>query len=194
MIKVGLTGGIGSGKTTTTHLFQKLGVPVIDADIIARQVVEPNTSAYEAIVRHFGAHVLDENKNINRTYLRNIIFADQDERRWLESLLHPLIRKRMQKEAEQFTTPYCIFSIALLAESKNIDFLDHIIVVDIDPKLQLKRGQERDKHNTTAIIESQSSRTERLKIADDIIDNNGSIEDLSQQVNALHKKLLALAH
>lgn len=199
MLKVGLTGGIGSGKTTVSKLFASLGVPIIDADIIAREVVAPKQSALREISALFGDHLLDEQGQLRRKQLRQIIFADPNKRKQLEAILHPRIRQRMLEQVAraEHQHSYCILSIPLLLESGWQNILDRILVVDISEHLQLTRTCQRDnidKQAAQAIIASQVSRQTRLLAADDIIDNDGNSDDLHQQVMALHQNYLNLSN
>tara|TARA_R110000868_G_scaffold113997_3_gene305814 strand:+ start:1086 stop:1682 length:597 start_codon:yes stop_codon:yes gene_type:complete len=195
MLVVGLTGSIGSGKSTVADLFADHGVPVIDADIIARDLTEVNTPAFHQIVAHFGKQIVDSNGNLNRSELRNIIFSKPDERRWLETLLHPAIMQNMLEAVEKLQTPYCLVVIPLLLETDAATFIQRILVVDIPESTQLERASLRD--NTTiahikAIIKTQASREYRLHEADDVIDNTGTLDDLSKQVDKLHQRYLKL--
>src|SRR3990167_1529744 len=144
MVVVGLTGGIGSGKTTVAHLFEKLGVPNIDADEIAHRLTRPNEIAYDDIIKHFGVCILNDDKTINRKKLSVIIFENPAEKKWLENLLHPLIRAKMKNAIQKIKSPYCICVIPLLTESSGIDFIDRVLVVDSSPEKQLLRAAKRD--------------------------------------------------
>lgn len=192
---IGLTGGIGSGKTTVSHLFQKLGVPIIDADVISHQLTEKNQLAYHKIIAHFGESILSKDNTINRTKLREIIFKNPLEKKWLEDLLHPLIRQTIRDEIKKVTTPYCICVIPLLLESKgNYAFLDRILVVDTPITLQLERVKKRDQNNQVLIekiISSQATREARLKIADDVLTNDVDLNALEKQVRELHARFIS---
>ena len=195
MLRVGLTGGIGSGKSTVAELFKKLGVSIIDADEIAHNITEPNTYSFESIVEHFGKAVVKD-KMLDRRALRDIIFNNLKERQWLENLLHPVIREAMKERIIKVDTPYCMLVIPLLAESNKIDFIDRVCVVDVPETLQIKRATQRDRASESdakAILASQCSREKRLAIADDIIHNDGDLENLKDQVLTLHKKYLSLS-
>lgn len=185
MLKVGLTGGVASGKSAVAELFAKRGAPVIDSDLLARSVVEPSSQAYNSIVKHFGPQILNPNNSLNRAALRQWIFDHPEARLWLQNLLHPLIRSEIKKQLAILSAPYCIIVIPLLSESKGIDFIDRICVVDCPLESQLQRIQVRD-HSTREeafkIIESQHSREQRLSIADDIIVNESDIRALEEQV------------
>ena len=193
---IGLTGGIGSGKTTVSTLFQKLGVPIIDADVIAHDITKKNTPAYKTILAHFGKTILQEDQTLDRKKLRDIIFQNPTEKKWLENLLHPMIRTAIKESVSQVKTPYCLCVIPLLVESADYPFLDRILVIDTHLKTQLARVKARDHHSDAfikKIIGSQASNAARLKIADDIIVNNGDIAFLEKEVRHLHERYKRLA-
>ncbi|MDP1574691.1 MAG: dephospho-CoA kinase [Coxiellaceae bacterium] len=188
---VGLTGGIGSGKTTVSTLFQKLGVPIIDADVIAHEITQKNMPAHKAIVAHFGNAILNDDQTINRQRLREIIFQNASEKKWLENLLHPIIRTTIEERVSKVKTPYCICVIPLLAESTGYVFLNRILVIDTLLKTQLARVKARDNNSEAfikKIIGSQASNSARLKIANDVIVNNGDRAALEKEVRALHER------
>ena len=191
---IGLTGGIGSGKTTVANIFATLNIDIIDADIIAREVVEPGTDALLKIQNHFGTHVLHHNGSLNRAALRQIIFNDKSQKDWLEALLHPVIRTeiRTQLKKASNTYSYAILSSPLLLETDQSELVSQVIIIDIDRESQLERASKRD-NNTKAqierIIDSQIDRESRRKQADYIIDNCGSLKQLYLNIDALHKKL-----
>ena len=196
MLKIGLTGGIGSGKSTAAEQFLKLGAPVIDADVIAREIVEPGKPAFEAVIAAFGDQVVGEDGRLDRKALRNIVFADPEQKSRLESILHPQIYTEILHQIEQTTYPYCVVVIPLLAESKRNYPLDRILVVDLPEKLQVARTSTRDKESAKhveQIIQSQASRQQRLSIADDVIENSGTPEKLLKNIDSLHQKYLELA-
>lgn len=198
MFKVGLTGGIGCGKTVIAKLFETHGVPVIDADVLARSLVEPGQPAFRAIVEHFGDTVIANGK-LDRGRLRQRVFAGQTERRWLEQLLHPLIYAEMQRQTEDFSAAYCLLVIPLLLETGRRDFVDRLLVVDCRPALQRERVKLRDGLDDAAfdrIQSAQVSRDERLAAADDVIENNAGIDALTSRVGDLHRLYLdqALEH
>lgn len=198
MFCVGLTGGVGSGKSTVAKFFQKLGVTIIDADEIAHEITKPNTYAYEAIVEHFGKEIVKSNGELDRAALRSIIFNNPDERKWLENRLHPVIREAMRERAIKADTVYSILVIPLLAESKlqNYSYLDRICVIEVPETIQIQRVMERDhttKEEVLAILNAQSSNKERLKFADDIIHNNSDLNYLKNSVFELNQKYLNLA-
>lgn len=195
MLVIGLTGSIGSGKSTVANLFAEHGIPVIDADVIAREVTAPHTPSYDAIKARFGKAVIKPDHTIDRGSLREIIFTQPEERRWLEALLHPIILQKMQAEIAKLHTPYCIAVIPLLLETEAAAFVQHVLVVDIPEETQIQRASSRDKKTNghiKSIIKTQSSREHRLAKANDIIDNAGSKEDLAKQVDNLHQKYLKL--
>lgn len=196
MYVVGVTGGIGSGKTAATERFAAHGIAIVDADVAARVVVEPGTSALTQIAEHFGTKILLADGSLDRAALRKIIFADTQEKAWLEQLLHPLIAAEVQRQLRAATSPYVIFVSPLLVESEQKKFCDRILVIDAPEALQLERTVLRDKNDAAQvqrIIASQASREHRLQFADDVIENTGSLEHLSRQVAALHERYLQLA-
>jgi dephospho-CoA kinase len=196
MLIIGLTGGIGSGKSTVARLFADKGIPVLDADIIARNLTQPGEPALVAIVEHFGIHVLHKDGNLNRAKLRDFIFQNPAERRWLEQLLHPLIRDKLSQElagisASGNKAPYCIIVIPLLLETEAYPFIDRILVVDAPEHLQIERVSIRDSTlaaNAKAIVSTQLDRQERLKRADDVIINDSTQAALGPQVDKLHNE------
>ena len=195
MFTVALTGGIASGKSAVAELFSQHHITIIDTDIIARNCVLPNTTAYQNIIKHFGKTILQANGNINRALLKKIIFNDKSERLWLESLLHPLIQECVKVQVQQAKTAYCIIVIPLLAETHSADQYNRICVVDANEKIQEQRLLKRDNIDNQlaqAILKNQASRQQRLTIADDIITNNGSLDELKEQINKLHEKYLSL--
>lgn len=192
---VGLTGSIGSGKSTVAHLFAQHGVPVIDADVLAREVTKPQTPAHQAITARFGDNVLNADGSLDRGSLREIIFHQPEERRWLEALLHPVILKRMQEEIAKLNAPYCIAVIPLLLETEAASFVRRILVVDIPEETQIERAALRDKDTRArikSIINTQLPRDQRIQRADDIIDNAGTEAELVRQVEMLHQKYLKM--
>ncbi|GAC20227.1 dephospho-CoA kinase [Paraglaciecola arctica BSs20135] len=193
---VGISGGIGSGKTTVTDLFAKYGIDVIDADVIAREVVEPGTPALEAIVAKFGESVLDQAGSLDRAKLRTLVFEDTEVKNWLNQLLHPAIREQMLLQTQQAKSAYCLLSVPLLVENKLYQQVDRVVIVDVDEQTQLQRTLLRDKTNEPqirAIMSAQATRQQRLAVADDVIDNNGKADDLGKQVAQLHQGYLQLA-
>ncbi|MBS0924415.1 dephospho-CoA kinase [Providencia sp. JGM181] len=193
---VALTGGIGSGKTTVANEFAKLGVPLVDADIIARQVVEPNTPALISIQQHFGQNVLNHDGTLNRGFLRSVVFSEPKEKAWLNALLHPLIQQETQKQLQQVNYPYVLWVVPLLIENKISHLADRVLVVDVTREEQIERTIKRDDTNLEHVINilnAQASREERLSYADDTITNHTNNTELPNRVAELHKQYLALA-
>ncbi|MGI2207097.1 dephospho-CoA kinase [Shewanella baltica] len=193
---VGLTGGIGSGKTTVANLFAAEGVTLVDADIVAREVVAPGSKGLEAIVTHFGAEILTPEGELDRAKLRQRIFSHPEEREWLNQLLHPMIRQEMLAQVEKATSAYVIMVVPLLFENGLDRLVNRTLVVDISPELQVNRTVKRDNVDASQvnnIISSQCSRSEKLARADDIIDNQGEISTLKREVLALHQRYLQLS-
>lgn len=194
---VGLTGGIGSGKTTVSNLFTNLyGITVVDADVIARDVVAPDTQALLRIKEYFGKNVIDEGGFLDRAKLRTLVFESENKKNWLNNLLHPIIRTTMQSKCEQATSEYVILSIPLLTENKLQTMANRVLVVDCSEVTQIKRATSRDgvgEQQIKSIMHFQASRSERLAIADDVIVNEDSEESLSVQIGELHKKYLDFA-
>lgn len=194
---VGLTGGIGSGKSTVAHCFAKLGITIIDADVIAREATSPGSPGLAAIVGYFGSEMLTQTGELNRPKLRDNIFADPAAKAQLEKILHPLIVEDMRAQVAAAPPPYCLAVIPLLAESVlTFDFLNRICVVDVSLELQQQRAAQRDQVTAStiaAIMATQSSRKRRLQLADDIILNHGNLNDLEIQVKKLHSQYLQLA-
>ncbi len=198
MFLIGLTGGIASGKTLVSDAFKELGVPVIDADIIAREVVAKGSTGLTQLVEHFGDGILNDKQELDRAQLRQIIFSDPEHRKTVDGLLHPLIRKRSDekiKQAAQQEHPYAIYAVPLLIETNQQDRFDRILVVDVPTETQVTRLMKRDggsKEKAEAILNAQATREERLSVADDVIDNNGSIDDTVKRVKELHEQYLNL--
>jgi dephospho-CoA kinase len=193
---VGLTGGIGSGKTTVANLFAAEGISLVDADIVAREVVAPGSKGLEAIVTHFGIEILTPEGELDRAKLRQRIFSHPEEREWLNQLLHPMIRQEMLAQVEKATSAYVIMVVPLLFENGLDRLVNRTLVVDISPELQINRTVKRDNVDASQvnnIISSQCSRSEKLARADDIIDNQGEISTLKQEVLALHQRYLQLS-
>ena len=191
---IGLTGGIGSGKTAVSETFEKLGITVVDADLASRVVVEKGKPCLEEIAKHFGNDILNENDELNRAKLREIIFNSDSEKLWLESLLHPAIAEQIKDELNASKSPYTILVSPLLLETNQRDFCDKVLVVDVPVEIQMERTTKRDgvsADQVKSIIKSQINRDERLKLADEIIINEGSIEDLEMIVRELHEKLIS---
>jgi len=187
---IGLTGGIGSGKSEASREFARLGAPVIDTDLIARELVEPGRPALSEIVALFGAKMLDENGNLDRARLREAVFSEPGLRKRLEAILHPRIRDRAVTLTEQADGPYCVLVIPLLVETSGDYPLDRILVIDTPRELQLQRIAARDglpEREVETILSTQSSREQRLAIADDIVVNDAGLEHLLSEIGRLHR-------
>lgn len=192
---VGLTGGIASGKSAVASEFAKLGVPVIDADELAREVVKPGTPALQAIVERFGATVLDAQGTLDRRQMRERIFADPAEKQALEAILHPAIRNEQHARSAALGGAYQIHVIPLLTETQSQNLYDRILVVDCDPAVQMSRLLQRDGINrqlAQRMLAAQATREQRLTLADDILNNDGSMEDLPEKIAVLHQRYLQL--
>jgi len=196
-LRIGLTGGIASGKSTVSQRFIELGVPVIDADVAARAVVLPGTAGHKLIVQRFGEGILAANGELDRRALRELIFNDPASRRDLDAILHPLIRAHMESHAAAAVGPYLVMAIPLLVEGGGSrERIDRVLVVDVDEEKQLERVQARDgisMQQARAILGSQASRAARLAAADDVLLNTGSVAELRQAVDRLHQEYLKLA-
>lgn len=193
---VGLTGGIGSGKSAATAYFEKLGIDIVDADEVARDVVASGSEGLKEIENRFGNSILLEDGNLNRAALREKVFSDIDEKNWLNNLLHPLIRLRMQHLISESTSPYCILSVPLLVENKLTEMCNYVVVVDCPETMQLERALKRDgstEETIRNIMASQATRNERIKAADTVLDNSTTLSALSAQIADLHNTLLALS-
>lgn len=196
MFIIGLTGGIGSGKSTVSDLFSKLGICVVDADLAARVVVEPGQPALIAITNHFGAEVIQTDGSLDRKKLRAKVFDDEAERKWLEALLHPLIREQIESELAAAKSPYAILASPLLLETDQHRLVDRILVVDLPEVTQRQRALTRDASNEQqikAIMAAQIGRQPRLDRADDIISNEADIKSLESKVLSLHQQYLKQA-
>jgi len=196
MLIIGLTGGICSGKSTVAALFSELGVPVIDSDLIARELVEPGQPALQEITSQFGSEVLDDDGKLDRTRLRNRIFSHTQDRKQLEAILHPRIRERMTTLTRDSNAPWCIQVIPLLIETGQLQDVDRVLVVDTSEADQKKRLAQRDNSSSEqirAILASQTDRQQRLQQADDIIKNDGSLDELRKQVITIHRKYTLLS-
>ena len=196
MYVVGLTGGIGSGKTAVSDRFASLGVTVVDADLASRVVVEPGRPALSAIAEHFGPQLINAQGELDRAQLRAKVFADESERKWLEALLHPLIAEEIQHGLASADSAYAILVSPLLLETAQHQLVDRVLVVDAPVELQVARTMERDQNDEAqvrAIIAAQTSRDARRGGADDILVNDGTRSALQAQVDALHQRYLDLA-
>lgn len=196
MLTIGLTGGIGSGKSSVANLFRELHVTVFDTDDIARQLVEPGRPALKEITDLFGAELLLPDGTLDRAKLRELIFEDVNSRKTLESILHPRIRASLLLSIKQCSDAYCIAVIPLLVENNWQQVVDRVLVVDTEEKLQLQRAAQRDRMPRSVIqniMHAQASRKQRLSVADDVIVNNGDLHDLREKVQSLHRKYIALS-
>ncbi|MBB5208965.1 dephospho-CoA kinase [Chiayiivirga flava] len=196
-LRIAVTGGIASGKTAVTQRFEALGVRVIDADIVSRELVEPGQAALTDIEARFGAHVLQADGRLDRRTLREIVFSDAQARRDLEAILHSRVRARLRADAEAATGPYVLLAIPLLAESTYpYDWLDRVLVVDVPREVQIARVMRRDgvtRAEAELSLAAQASRAARLALADDVIINDGAVDALDAIVARLHLHYLGLA-
>lgn len=196
MLKIGLTGGVASGKSTVCQLFSRLGITIIDADQIARELVQIGKPCYTSIVNAFSPEFLLANQQLDRAKLRQFIFSDPDAKQQLEAILHPPIHQQLLERSQTAQSPYCLLAIPLLIEADMTDCVDRILVIDITKQNQLNRLCQRD-HIAQALAENmisqQSNRQQRLTIASDIISNNSDIQHLENAVSQLHEKYIGLA-
>ena len=193
---VALTGGIGSGKSTVADAFARFGINVIDADIIAREVVEPGTPALRAIAEHFGPQMLLADGSLDRRRLREKIFSQPEEKQWLNALLHPQIQQETQRRMRESTSAYVLWVVPLLVENRLWSRADRVLVVDVSRETQLARTAARDgvsRQHAENILAAQATREARLAVADDVIDNNGTPDTLAGDVARLHQRYLTLA-
>lgn len=193
MLVVALTGGIGSGKSTACRLFAQLGVPIVDTDLIAREAVRPGQPALDEIVALFGRSVLNPRGELDRTRMRQLIFNDDTKKQQLESILHPRIRAETKRQIAALDTAYCVVAIPLLIETEQLEIAERILVIDCPESEQIRRVTERDgqtENEVRSIITAQATRAERLAVAHDVIQNDGDLQHLRQQVQKLHKKYL----
>jgi len=196
MLKIGLTGGIGSGKSTVTEIFSSLGITVIDADRIAHQLTQPGSDSFNEIRQLFGKDFIKSDGELDRKKIAQTIFSEPSKKIALEEILHPRIKQRMLQEVVQVkSNRYIILAIPLLLESRFTDLVDRIIVVDADDDIRIRRTQQRDnstEEQIRRIMSQQVDRDQRLQQADDILENNGSVTDLRNAVIRLHHKYLAM--
>ncbi len=196
MLKIGLTGGIGCGKTTVAKVFEQLKIPVIDADRIAHQLVAIGQPALVRIRQEFGSDAFNPDGSLNRQMLRELIFSDPKQKQRLESILHPLVYQSIQEKLKQLNSPYCIICIPLLFETNMTRFVDRILVVDCPVETQIERVRKRDNmtmERIQSIIDSQVSRAFRKEHADDLIDNSETNDRLAEEVKKLHNLYLSLS-
>jgi len=194
MFRIGLTGGIASGKSTVADVFTELGAAVVDTDAVAREVVAPGESGLEAVATEFGPDILLPNGELDRRALRSIVFRDPQRRETLESILHPLIRARTLQVIASLEAPYVVVVVPLLLETGFAELVERILVVDCPEAQQLERLRQRDdvgESEAQAMLAAQIDRQTRLARAHDVIDNSGSIESTRAQVKALHERYLA---
>ena len=194
--RVGLTGGIASGKSTVADVFADLGVPVIDTDVIAREVVAPGKPALDEICSRFGNAMIDGTGHLDRAAMRQLVFADDAARRDLEAILHPRIGAETRRQSEDANGPYQIIVVPLLTESALLEFVDRVLVVDCDEEVQIQRLLSRDTETTEQarrILAAQANRSERLSIADDVIDNNGDLSSMKRSIIELDRMYRRLA-
>ncbi|ANX04964.1 dephospho-CoA kinase [Immundisolibacter cernigliae] len=197
MLVIGLTGGIAAGKSTATAFFQERGVPVIDADEVARDVVAAGTPGLAAVVAAFGSQILQADGTLDRRRLREVVFADPAERRRLEAILHPLIQTEIRARLQQVRGPYCILAVPLLIESAALRALVHrVLVIDVPVEVQVARLMQRDgmsAEQCQAMLAAQASRARRLEAADDVVDNATDVTALQRQLDSMHLRYLELA-
>ncbi|MBT4835985.1 MAG: dephospho-CoA kinase [Methylococcales bacterium] len=196
MMVIGLTGGIGSGKSEVTRHFETLNVPVYDADVIAKSLVEPEQPALKEIIDKFGPDIITSDGELDRTQLRNIVFNKPQQRQILEKILHPKIRQSILHEINHCKAIYCIVCMPLLLETRQTDLVDRILVIDVDEKQQINQVKQRDNitnKEVATITSVQYSRQKRLTYADDVILNNSNLFDLHHKVEELHKNYCVLA-
>ena len=192
---IGLTGGIGSGKSAAATLFKDIGIDLIDADDLARDSLSINSEGYKLFIEQFGDKYLDENKNINRELIRKLIFNDSDAKSKLENIIHPIVRSGIETFIKNKKSDYCIIVVPLIFETNSSKIYDRVLVIDCDVDVQISRTSKRDnqtKSDIENIINKQATREQRLSIADDVIVNNGSLDLLSNEVLKIHKKYLEI--
>ncbi|MCL4117672.1 dephospho-CoA kinase [Vibrio lentus] len=196
-IIIGLSGGIASGKTTVANLFNEhFNIDIVDADIVAREVVALGSEGLKQIATHFGEEVLLEDGALNRSKLREVIFSDPTEKQWLNELLHPMIRDKIDSDLSKVTSPYALLVAPLLVENQMQGMADRVLIVDVPTEVQIERTMSRDnvsKEQVTAILKSQASREQRLAVADDVIKNHTKNQELLPQITDLHQKYLAIS-
>lgn len=195
MVKIGLTGGIGSGKSTATKYFSKLGIPIIDADEISHELTRPGSVIYKKIIKRFGEEILGKNRQIDRKKLSKMIFSDEKKRLWLENTIHPCVRKQINKTIKLLKTPYCIIDVPLLFETKFPPKIDRILAIDCPKNTQIQRVRKRSQcsiNHAKAIIDTQINRKERLLRANDIICNTKSLLELKKMVKRMHEYYLSV--
>ncbi|MEZ9869986.1 dephospho-CoA kinase [Vibrio sp. 10N.261.51.C6] len=196
-IIIGLSGGIASGKTTVANLFnQHFNIDIVDADIVAREVVALGSVGLKQITEHFGESILLDDGTLNRSRLRELIFSDPKEKQWLNDLLHPMIRDKIDSDLSKITSPYGLLVAPLLVENQMQGMADRVLIVDVPTEVQIERTMSRDnvsKEQVAAILKSQASREQRLAVADDVIKNHTKNQELLPQITDLHQKYLAIS-
>ncbi|MEZ8021745.1 dephospho-CoA kinase [Vibrio sp. 1F255] len=196
-IIIGLSGGIASGKTTVANLFNEhFNIDIVDADIVAREVVALGSDGLKQITEHFGKSILLDDGTLNRSRLRELIFSDPKEKQWLNDLLHPMIRDKIDSDLSKVTSPYALLVAPLLVENQMQGMADRVLIVDVPTEVQIERTMSRDnvsKEQVAAILKSQASREQRLAVADDVIKNHTKNQELLPQITDLHQKYLAIS-
>tara|TARA_Y100000588_G_scaffold124192_1_gene136107 strand:- start:453 stop:1061 length:609 start_codon:yes stop_codon:yes gene_type:complete len=194
---IGLTGGIASGKTTVADLFQEhFNIDIVDADIVAREVVAVGSDGLRQIAEHFGEAILLEDGTLNRAKLREQIFSSPEDKTWLNALLHPMIRNKIEEGLTNIRSPYGLLVAPLLIENQMQGMADRVLIVDVPTEVQIERTMNRDnvsEEQVKAILKSQASREQRLAVADDVIKNHTKNQDLLPQITELHQKYLAIS-
>ncbi|MFA0004775.1 dephospho-CoA kinase [Vibrio splendidus] len=196
-IIIGLSGGIASGKTTVANLFNEhFNIDIVDADIVAREVVAVGSDGLKQITDHFGEAILLEDRALNRSKLRELIFSDPTEKQWLNDLLHPMIRNKIDSDLSKVTSPYGLLVAPLLVENQMQSMADRVLIVDVPTEVQIERTMSRDnvsREQVASILKSQASREQRLAVADDVIKNHTKNQELLPQITDLHQKYLAIS-
>ncbi|MFA0162581.1 dephospho-CoA kinase [Vibrio splendidus] len=196
-IIIGLSGGIASGKTTVANLFNEhFNIDIVDADIVAREVVAVGSDGLKQITDHFGKAILLEDGALNRSKLRELIFSDPTEKQWLNDLLHPMIRNKIDSDLSKVTSPYGLLVAPLLVENQMQSMADRVLIVDVPTEVQIERTMSRDnvsREQVASILKSQASREQRLAVADDVIKNHTKNQELLPQITDLHQKYLAIS-
>ncbi|ULN63805.1 dephospho-CoA kinase [Vibrio gigantis] len=196
-IIIGLSGGIASGKTTVANLFNEhFGIDIVDADIVAREVVALGTDGLKQITEHFGESILLEDGTLNRSRLRELIFSNPKEKQWLNDLLHPMIRDKIDSDLSKITSPYGLLVAPLLVENQMQGMANRVLIVDVPAEVQIERTMNRDnvsREQVASILKSQASREQRLAVADDVIKNHTKNQELLPQITDLHQKYLAIS-
>jgi len=196
-IIIGLSGGIASGKTTVANLFNEhFNIDIVDADIVAREVVAVGSDGLKQITDHFGEAILLEDGALNRSKLRELIFSDPTEKQWLNDLLHPMIRNKIDSDLSKVTSPYGLLVAPLLVENQMQSMADRVLIVDVPIEVQIERTMSRDnvsREQVASILKSQASREQRLAVADDVIKNHTKNQELLPQITDLHQKYLAIS-